>query len=107
VRLSGLHVFPIKSCRGIAVSQAEVTRRGLARDRRWMIVDEGGAFMTQRDYPDMTHVRTALDGETLVLNTAIAASSGCRCRSTRGCGATCRCGRAAWRRWCTTPAARG
>jgi uncharacterized protein len=67
VRLSGLNLFPIKSCRGIAVPQAEVTRRGLARDRRWMIVDESGAFMTQRDYPEMTHVRTALDGETLVL----------------------------------------
>jgi uncharacterized protein len=68
VRLSGLNLFPIKSCRGIAVSQAEVTRRGLARDRRWMIVDESGAFMTQRDFPEMTHVRTGLDGETLVLS---------------------------------------
>src|SRR5689334_16554875 len=33
-----------------------------------MIVDESGAFMTQRDFPEMTHVRTALDGEALVLS---------------------------------------
>jgi hypothetical protein len=67
VRLSAISVYPVKSCRGLAVSQAEVTRRGLRHDRRFMIVDESGAFMTQRDFPEMTHLRAALDGERLLL----------------------------------------
>jgi uncharacterized protein YcbX len=60
MRLVALHLHPIKSCAGIAVARAEVTRRGLRHDRRWMVVDENGRFLTQRTLPEMALVRPSL-----------------------------------------------
>ena len=55
--LSALTLYPIKSCAGIALPQAEVTAYGLAyggvRDREWMVVDPEGNLRTQREYPAM------------------------------------------------------
>ncbi|WP_046243346.1 MOSC domain-containing protein [Hymenobacter terrenus] len=51
--LTGLYVYPVKSLGGYAVSEAEVTARGLRHDRRWLIVDERNRFMTQRQQPEL------------------------------------------------------
>ncbi|MGW8370532.1 MAG: MOSC N-terminal beta barrel domain-containing protein, partial [Gammaproteobacteria bacterium] len=48
VRVSRIFVYPIKSCRGIEVSSAAVRTRGFANDRRYMLVDARGRFLTQR-----------------------------------------------------------
>ena len=53
-------MHPIKSLRGIAVDAATVDDLGLALDRRWMLVDDGGVFLTQREDPSMTLLRTEL-----------------------------------------------
>lgn len=65
--ISSLHIYPIKSCAGIDLQSAEVTRAGLAYDRRWMLVDRAGHFMTQRQWPRMALIRTALEAQALVL----------------------------------------
>ena len=57
--IDSLFVYPIKSCGGIAVDASRVTARGLEHDRRWMVVDERGKFLTQRTRPEMALVRTA------------------------------------------------
>jgi uncharacterized protein len=57
-----LFVYPVKSCRGIALDRAEVEVRGLRHDRRWMIVDEAGTFVTQRTVPRLTQIEVAIDG---------------------------------------------
>jgi uncharacterized protein YcbX len=56
VTLSELHIYPVKSLGGIALGQAEVTGRGLEHDRRWMVVDAAGMFLTQREHPEMATV---------------------------------------------------
>jgi uncharacterized protein YcbX len=56
IRLSGLYVYPIKSCGGVAVEEWDVAERGLRHDRRWMLVDETGRFMSQRQSPRMAQV---------------------------------------------------
>jgi uncharacterized protein YcbX len=61
--VSALYVYPIKSCRGIRVSEWPVAERGFAADRRWMIVDAAGKFVTQRETPALSQVRISLDGE--------------------------------------------
>lgn len=53
VSLRQIFVYPIKSCRGFAVSSATVEPRGLARDRRYMLVDARGRFLSQRKLPRM------------------------------------------------------
>src|SRR5215467_1760755 len=58
--ISRLYVHPVKGFAGIRVESAEVTARGFRNDRRWMVVDADGMFVTQRERPEMVLVRTAL-----------------------------------------------
>jgi uncharacterized protein YcbX len=60
VRVTGLHLYPVKSCRGLAVTSAEVDARGFVGDRRFLIVDQENQFLTQRVLPRMALVETAL-----------------------------------------------
>jgi len=63
--ISALYVYPIKSCRGIQVTEWPVVARGFVGDRRWMVVDASGKFVTQREYSQLALVTTALHGERL------------------------------------------
>lgn len=67
MRLASLRLHPVKSCRGFEVPRAIVEPSGLRDDRRWMLVDAAGQFVTQRGLPALTRVRTALDGDEIVL----------------------------------------
>ncbi len=60
IRISALYVYPVKGCAGIAVPEARVTWRGLAHDRRWMLIDERGNFLSQRSLPKLCLLRTVL-----------------------------------------------
>ena len=60
ITLSGLFIYPIKSCRGIALRAAEVGDRGFVHDREWLVVDRDGRFMTQRDWPSLARVEVSL-----------------------------------------------
>ena len=52
-RLSEIWIYPVKSLGGIQVMSAKVMEKGLQYDRRWMLVDEQGTFMTQRALPTL------------------------------------------------------
>ena len=65
--ISSLHLYPVKSCRGIAVAEAVVTAAGLEHDREWMVVTPQGRFLTQREEPRLALVATALGPEGLTL----------------------------------------
>ncbi|MCW8945532.1 MAG: MOSC domain-containing protein [Sedimenticola sp.] len=58
--LSNLYFYPVKSLRGIALERAPVDARGIHFDRHWMVVDGSGDFITQRQYPKMALIHTAL-----------------------------------------------
>jgi uncharacterized protein YcbX len=66
-RISGLHIYPVKGCRGIALDSARLTATGLAFDRHWMVVHPDGRFVTQREFPRLALVGTALDDGSLTL----------------------------------------
>jgi uncharacterized protein YcbX len=51
MHLSAIHVYPIKSCAPLSPGEAAVETRGLAGDRRWMLVDDSGRFITGRQVP--------------------------------------------------------
>jgi uncharacterized protein len=65
--LSQIYLYPIKSLGGIAVSTATVLPKGLQYDRRWMLVDEHNASMTQRVYPAMALFKTGLQQDHLII----------------------------------------
>ncbi len=59
--LSELWIYPVKSLGGIRMPSAQVQRRGLQYDRRWMLVDEQGRFVSQREIPAMALLDTTID----------------------------------------------
>lgn len=64
MHLSALYLYPMKSCAPLAVDEARLEPRGLAHDRRWMVVDLAGRFLTGRELSRLTLVRAlpAADG---------------------------------------------
>jgi uncharacterized protein YcbX len=68
--LSALHVYPVKGLKGIELSEGLCTGRGLQHDRRWMVVDPQGRFLTQREHPRMATVWTELGDGVLCLSAA-------------------------------------
>ena len=60
IRVAQIRLYPVKGLRGHAVPHAAVEPWGLAGDRRFMVVDPGGRFITQRQLPRMALVEAAL-----------------------------------------------
>lgn len=67
VTLQSIHLHPIKSCAGFAVGEALLIETGLEFDRAWMVVDERGEFVSQRELPRMQLIRPALRHSDLLL----------------------------------------
>lgn len=63
MRVAALWVYPVKSLGGVAVPAARVGALGLDGDRRWMLVDADGRFLSQREHPRMAAGRVALGTE--------------------------------------------
>jgi uncharacterized protein len=66
-RIARLFVYPVKSCAGVEVSEAILTETGLDLDRAWMVVDDKGEFVTQRELPRMALIRPQLKTYEVVL----------------------------------------
>jgi len=66
--VSELNVYPVKGLKGIALDESRCTERGLENDRRWMVVDAQGSFLTQRHIPKMATVWTELFDDALALS---------------------------------------
>ena len=55
--IDALYIYPVKGMAGVSLTSAQVTRRGLEGDRRWMLVDaENGRFLTQRAFSRMSQL---------------------------------------------------
>ncbi|MFT6881215.1 MAG: hypothetical protein ACJARG_002151, partial [Arcticibacterium sp.] len=49
MKITQLYIYPVKSLSGIPVQKSYVTDRGLAYDRRWVLVNENNVHVTQRE----------------------------------------------------------
>ncbi|QEE47232.1 MOSC domain-containing protein [Rhizobium sp. WL3] len=65
MQITDLFIYPFKSARGIALPQARIQAMGLSGDRRMMLVDPSGHFITQRELPELARL-TALPGAAYV-----------------------------------------
>lgn len=65
--LTEIRIYPVKALRGLSLATATVNPWGLTGDRRWMVVDETGRFITQRETPKLATLTALLreDGLTL------------------------------------------
>jgi uncharacterized protein YcbX len=62
-----IFIYPIKSLGGIRLSEAVVEEKGFQYDRRWMLVNEEGVFLSQRDYPQLALLQVELGVNELVV----------------------------------------
>jgi hypothetical protein len=65
--LSAIHIFPLKSGAPLSPDAACVQQRGLEHDRRWMVIDEAGKFVTGRQQSRLTLIRAQSDDSGLLL----------------------------------------
>ncbi|NVK43966.1 MAG: MOSC domain-containing protein [Oceanospirillaceae bacterium] len=67
-RLSSLHIYPVKSTAGIQLDRAFTERAGLAFDRRFVLADRDGRFLTARKHPRLLQVRGTPTADGLILS---------------------------------------
>ena len=65
--ISALFIYPIKSCAGVQVQEGVMLETGLEFDRAWMVVDDKGEFLTQRELPRMALIQPQLKHYEMVL----------------------------------------
>ena len=65
MHVSELYLYPIKSMRGIPLGHAQLDERGFHHDRRWMLVDAAGVFISQREEHRMALIDVALNAHVL------------------------------------------
>jgi uncharacterized protein YcbX len=65
--IHSLYLYPVKSLAGIPVQRMAIDAFGPAGDRRWMVVDNAGRFVTQRQHPELALIATALNDEDVTL----------------------------------------
>lgn len=70
MHLREIFIYPVKSLAGFSVPAAELDELGFIGDRRFMVVDPDGRFLTQRTLPRLALIRTALTSEVLTLSAA-------------------------------------
>lgn len=56
IHLASIHVYPMKAARAVDLGESLVEPWGLAGDRRWMLADEDGRFISQREEPALARV---------------------------------------------------
>ncbi len=66
-QLVEIHIYPVKGARGVALQKSDVLAGGLRHDRRFMLIDAHGKFLTQREHARLALVTTAVEGDALVL----------------------------------------
>ena len=60
MKISEINIYPIKSLAGISLKSSVVEERGLKFDRRRMLVDSSGRFISQRECPKMAALATEI-----------------------------------------------
>ena len=67
MRVTGLWFYPVKGCRGVQAAEVRLSDTGIRGDREFVIVDDKGLFLTQRDVPELARIDALYRGNTLVL----------------------------------------
>ncbi|MFN4145990.1 MAG: MOSC domain-containing protein [Runella sp.] len=65
--LSEMWIYPVKSLAGITIQNGFIENRGLRWDRRWVIIDEQGKALSQRQFPKMATITQILNDHHIIL----------------------------------------
>jgi uncharacterized protein YcbX/ferredoxin len=68
--LTEIYIYPIKSTKGVSLPSSAVDEQGLLFDRKYMLIDNNGTFITGRSHPQLTQIKTEIVESTLSINAA-------------------------------------
>ena len=68
MKITRLFIYPIKSCAAVEVEQLTFDQNGPVGDRRYMLVDNNGRFLTQRTLPAMAHIYPRIEENVLIVD---------------------------------------
>ena len=68
MEMVSLHIYPVKGMAGMTVQEAIPEGRGFRYDRRWMMVDPTGRFISQREHPSLATWQSVVEGDHLCIN---------------------------------------
>ncbi|WP_420385169.1 MOSC domain-containing protein [Roseivirga sp.] len=71
VSIRQIFIYPIKSLGGIELKTSRVERKGLAFDRRWMLVDDNGRFISQREFPKLALLKPSIVEDALYIEDTV------------------------------------
>jgi uncharacterized protein YcbX len=63
-----IHIYPIKGMQGLSLQSSFASGRGFEMDRRLMLIDKRGKFVSQRSTPELTHFKLEIDQDKLLVN---------------------------------------
>ena len=67
MELSGIYIYPVKSLAGCEADSVEIDRFGPAGDRRWLVTNPSGRFLTQREHASMALIKAESNADSLTL----------------------------------------
>ncbi|MEL6132004.1 MAG: MOSC N-terminal beta barrel domain-containing protein [Bacteroidota bacterium] len=67
MKLTGIYCYPIKSLGGISLKEATITERGIKYDRRWMLIDANGQFISQRTFSELALFSVSIEDSFLLI----------------------------------------
>jgi uncharacterized protein len=67
-KIAELFVYPVKSCAGVHMDEVAIVPTGFEFDRNWMVIDDNGTFVTQREHPKLALVQPQFANGGLILN---------------------------------------
>lgn len=70
IEITDIYIYPVKSLKGIALSEAVTCSRGFKYDREWMVTDTDYSFITQRQIEKMATINVLIDSVSLILQSS-------------------------------------
>lgn len=68
IKVSELAIYPIKSTKAISLTHSQVSERGLAFDRSFMVTDLQGQFLTGRTHPKLALIKIDIVAQGIILS---------------------------------------
>lgn len=68
MKVTEINIYPVKSLGGISLEECLIEKRGFEFDRRWMLTDKNGEFLTQREFPKMATLSILINKESLIVS---------------------------------------
>lgn len=68
MQVTAITVYPVKSMQGVSLEHAEIAQTGFQHDRLWMLIDDWGYFLTQRQHPALALIHVAVSNDALAIS---------------------------------------